>query len=63
MRLAWPYMETVYHVSLDKVIKTMRDGGDMKTKYKETPAAVSQSTSLSAEDVDLSQSTCWEKQR
>lgn len=27
----------VHHVSLDKVIKTMREtGGDMKTKYKET---------------------------
>jgi L-serine dehydratase len=26
-----------HHVSLDKVIKTMRDtGADMKTKYKET---------------------------
>jgi L-serine dehydratase len=27
----------VHHVSLDKVIKTMRDtGADMKVKYKET---------------------------
>ena len=36
MRLAWPYMETVYHVSLDKVIKTMRDGRRYENQYKET---------------------------
>jgi len=47
---AWPCARRRHFVSLDKVIKTMRETGrDMKDKYKETARGASPSTSSNAE--------------